>query len=85
MLPLLMARLTNAFDGCFDLAARCFEDLGRSAHGRVQGGSDDLLGGDVVDEKQYPGAQGFGGRHGLGEAAFGSRQLLDFGAIDGLQ
>ena len=45
-------------------------------------GNDERLAGDVVDEQQHPGAQGFERRHGGGEALLGCGQLFDFAAID---
>jgi hypothetical protein len=37
----------------------------------------------VVDEEIHPGAEGFNGREGGGEARGGGGELLDFAAIDG--
>ena len=51
----------------------------------MQSGADDLLGRDVIDEEEQPGAESFDGGEGLGELALGLDQLLDPRGVDGLE
>jgi hypothetical protein len=59
--------------------------FGVASGGRIEGGGDDFLGGDVVDEEEHPGAEGFERREGFGEFLFRSGEFFDLGAIDGFE
>jgi hypothetical protein len=66
-----------------DERAGAFEQARGAAGDCVHGGDDEHFSGDVVDEETHPGAEGFEGRHGGGEALFGCGELFDFAAVDG--
>ena len=58
----------------------------REAHGTsgesVHGGNDELLSGEVVDEEQHPGAEGFEWRHGSGEARLCGSEFFNFVTVN---
>ena len=76
--------LDEGGESALDEAAGAGKEFGRAAGDAVEGGGDDLLGGDVVDEEKHPGAEGFKGWEGCGESALGGGELFDFAAVDGL-
>ena len=75
--------LDEGDEGAVDEAARAFDEAHGAAGDGVHGGDDEHLAGDVVDEEQHPGAEGFERRHGGGEALCGCGELFDFAAVDG--
>jgi hypothetical protein len=73
----------GGYEGGMDEGAGAFEEAHRIASDGVHGGSDKFFGGDVVDEEQHPGAEGFERWHGGGKALFGCSKLFDFAAVCG--
>ncbi len=62
-----------------------FDYFGVAAGGRGERRGDDFFRGDVVDEEEHPGAEGFERREGFGEFLSGGGEFFDFGAIDGFE
>src|ERR1700722_4921520 len=76
--------LHQRIDRAADLSARTFVQLRGATSIGVQGRGDDVLGLDVIDEQQHPGAQSLKRRQRRGELPFRRGHLLPFGAVDRL-
>ena len=72
----------EGIDCSLDQTARAFIEPRGTANKAVEGGGDDLLGGDVIDEEQHPGAEGFDRGHGFRKCARRCGHFFDLGAID---
>src|SRR5258708_5967516 len=75
--------LDQRIDRSLDLSTRTFIQLGGASDEGIQCRGDDVLGGNVIDEQQHPGAQRFDRGHGISELPFRRGQLLYLSAING--
>ena len=78
-----LLRAPHQFVDCsLDQAARTLIQPGRASRNAVESGRNDVLGRNVIDEKQQPGAQSLDRRHSGGEPARCRGQLFHLTPID---
>jgi hypothetical protein len=75
--------LDGGYEGGVDERAGAFDEAHGAAGDSVHCGNDEPFAGDVVNEEQHPGAEGFERRHGGGEALLGGGEFFNFAAVDG--
>ncbi len=74
----LLGALDQPVDRALDGVACAFMKPGRAPGNGIQGGRDDVLCRNVIDQQQHPGSKRLERRHGLGETGRGRREFLHF-------